>query len=53
MFQLSVADVYHALAYYHSHTEELVRQQEMRARASEDLKDRIEQDRPAGIDPLN
>ena len=53
MFQLSVADVYHALAYYHSHTEEMVRQQEMRVRASEDLKDRVEQDRPAGIDPPN
>ena len=51
MFQLSVADVYHALAYYHSHTDEMVRQQEMRARASENLQDRVEQDRPAGIDP--
>ena len=51
MFQLGVADVYHALAYYHSHTDEMVRQEEARVRASRDLRDRVEQDRPTGIDP--
>lgn len=52
-FQLSVADVYHALAYYHAHTEEIARQQEKRAQASEDLRERVAQERPAGIDPSN
>jgi uncharacterized protein (DUF433 family) len=52
-FELSVADVYHALAYYHSHREEMERQRETRARASEELREQVEQERPAGIDPPN
>ena len=52
-FQVSVVDVYHALAYYHAHTDEMARQQEKRARASEDLRERVAQERPAGIDPPN
>lgn len=52
-FQLSVADVYHALAYYHAHTEEMVHQQERRAQASDDLHERIAEERPAGINPSN
>ena len=48
-----MADVYHALVYHHSHTEEMDRQQQTRTRASEDLQDRVEQDRPPGIDPSN
>ena len=51
-FELSVADVYHALAYYHSHAEKMDRQRETRARASEDLRERVEQERPAGVDPF-
>lgn len=52
-FRLSLADVYHALAYYHAHTEEMARRQERRARASEELHERVAQERPAGIDPSN
>jgi uncharacterized protein (DUF433 family) len=48
-FELSVADVYHVLAYYHSHSEEMDRHREARSRASEELHERVEQERTAGI----
>jgi uncharacterized protein (DUF433 family) len=48
-FRLDVADVYHALAYYHSHTEEMARHRKANERASEELRERIERDRPAEI----
>jgi uncharacterized protein (DUF433 family) len=50
-FQLPVADVYHALAYYHAHTEEMAHHREAREQASDDLRERVAQDRPAGINP--
>ena len=50
-FRIEVADVYHALAYYHAHTEEMTRHREARTCASEELRERIAQDRPADIDP--
>ena len=51
MFRLPVADVYHALAYYHTHTEEMAYHQETREQASKSLRERVMQDRPAGISP--
>lgn len=50
-FELDVADVYAALAYYHAHEEELDRRRRERERASADLRDRIEGSRPAGVGP--
>ena len=52
-FRLSVADVYHALAYFHAHPEEMGHWQEVRAKASDNLRDRVEQERPAGVEPPN
>lgn len=50
-FRLDVADVYHALAYYHAHMEEMARHRKANEQASKELRERIEHDRPAGIDP--
>lgn len=50
-FDLSVADVYAALAYYHAHEEEMMDHRAARERASDDLRERIERDRPEGVDP--
>ena len=51
MFRLAVADVYHALAYYHAHPEEMAHHQETREQTSDDLRERVAQDRPTGISP--
>jgi len=40
-FNLDVADVYHALAYYHDHPREMRTVQEQRAEADEQLRDAI------------
>lgn len=50
-FRLDVADVYHALAYYHAHTEEMERHREERERASDALRERVKRDRPSGVYP--
>lgn len=50
-FGLDVADVYAALAYYHAHEEEMDRHRRARERASADLRERVERDRPAGVEP--
>jgi uncharacterized protein (DUF433 family) len=50
-FRIEVTDVYHALAYYYAHREEMARHREARTRESEELHERITRDRPAGIDP--
>lgn len=46
-FDLDVADVYHALAFYYDHEEEMERYREERRRAYED----VEVDRPPDVDP--
>lgn len=50
-FQLDIADVYHALAYYHDHPEEMDQHREARERASEALRERVARERPTGIEP--
>lgn len=51
MFQLDVVDVYHALAYYHAHPEEMDHHRESRERASDALRERVARERPTGIEP--
>lgn len=50
-FELAIADVYHALAYYHAHPEVMDRHRAARDSATSDLRERVEQERPAGIEP--
>ena len=48
-YDLYVADVYHALAYYHDHPREMRDVEQEREDAMEDFRESI--DRPEGIDP--
>lgn len=48
-FDLDIADVYHALAYYHDHPEEMRDVEAERTLAFESFQQSI--DRPAGVDP--
>lgn len=48
-FDLDVADVYHALAYYHDHSKEMERVEAERERTVERIRDDV--DRPEGVDP--
>jgi uncharacterized protein (DUF433 family) len=48
-FDLDVADVYHALAYYHDHPREMREVETERADAAAAFRERI--DRPDGVDP--
>jgi uncharacterized protein (DUF433 family) len=48
-FDLDVADVYHALAYYHDHPGEMRDVESMRDAAIEEVRESIE--RPDGVDP--
>ena len=48
-YDLDVADVYHALAYYHDHPREMRDVEQEREDAMEDFRESI--DRPEGIDP--
>ncbi|WP_181691203.1 DUF433 domain-containing protein [Natronomonas sp. LN261] len=48
-YDLDVADVYHALAYYHDHPREMREVEQEREDAIEDFRESI--DRPEGIDP--
>ncbi|MFC7043272.1 DUF433 domain-containing protein [Halonotius sp. GCM10025705] len=48
-FDLDVADVYHALAYYHDHPQEMQAVDADREAAVDGVRDEI--DRPAGVDP--
>jgi uncharacterized protein (DUF433 family) len=48
-YDLDVADVYHALAYYHDHPREMRDVEEEREDAIEDFRESI--DRPEGVDP--
>jgi len=48
-YDLDVADVYHALAYYHDHPREMQTVEQEREDAMEDFRESI--DRPEGVDP--
>ncbi|WP_302080717.1 DUF433 domain-containing protein [Salinibaculum rarum] len=48
-YDLDVADVYHALAYYHDHPREMHTVEQGREGAMEDFRESI--DRPEGVDP--
>jgi len=48
-FDLDVADVYHALAYYHDHPREMREVETEREAAVESVRESI--DRPDGVDP--
>jgi uncharacterized protein (DUF433 family) len=50
-FDLDVADIYSALAYYHDHPADMKRVREERERAFESAKRRAEADRPTGVEP--
>lgn len=50
-FDLDLAEVYHALAYYYDHPQEMRSVQEDRDRAFEWAKKRSERDRPPGVNP--
>ncbi len=50
-FDLPVADVYSALAYYHAHPDEMDRHRRARSTSSEALKEEIARERPPDIDP--
>ncbi|MFC6872751.1 DUF433 domain-containing protein [Halobellus marinus] len=48
-YDLDIADVYHALAYYHDHPREMRDAEEERDDAIADFRESI--DRPEGVDP--
>lgn len=48
-YDLDVADVYHALAYYHDHPREMHTVEQERDDAMENFRESI--DRPEGVDP--
>lgn len=48
-YDLDVADVYHALAYYHDHPREMSEIEAERGEAIEDFRESI--DRPEGVEP--
>ncbi|WP_340102203.1 DUF433 domain-containing protein [Salinibaculum salinum] len=48
-YDLDVADVYHALAYYHDHPREMRDVEQEREDAMEEFRESI--DRPEGVDP--
>lgn len=48
-FDLDLADIYHALAYYYDHPEEMRTIRADRTRAFEWAKRRAEEDRPPGV----
>lgn len=50
-FRLDVADVYHALAYYHDHPEEMASHREARGQAAEEVRREIRRSRPDHVDP--
>lgn len=51
VYDLDVAAVYQALAYYHTHTEEIEAHRDRREREAEAIRERIAAERPAGVTP--
>lgn len=52
-FDLDVADVYYALAYYDDNPEEMKAHRQTREEAFERITERVEEDRPPGVEPPN
>jgi uncharacterized protein (DUF433 family) len=50
-FDLDVADVYHALAYYYDHPEEMDAIREEREAVMEEVREEAEAHRPEGVTP--
>lgn len=50
-YDLDVADVYHALAYYHDNPSEMKRLRENREKAADEIERQAEADRPDGVSP--
>ena len=50
-YDLAVADVYAALAYYHAHEDEMVRHRRKRAKASDEIRRHVQRERPPGVEP--
>jgi uncharacterized protein (DUF433 family) len=50
---LDVADVYHALAYYHDHPEEMDAIRREREAVMEEVREEAEENRPDGVTPPN
>jgi uncharacterized protein (DUF433 family) len=50
-FDLDVADVYAALAYYHDHPSRMKSLREARQRAFDEARERAARDRPSGVRP--
>jgi len=51
-YELDVAAVYQALAYYHTHTEEMETHRARREREAEAIREKITADRPDGVTPM-
>lgn len=52
-FDLPVADVHHALAYYHDHSDEMAAARDARERTAENVRDRVRQERPEFVHTAN
>lgn len=50
-FGLDLADIYHALAYYHTHSDEMKRHRDARDQAFGELEEHVVQNRPSGVEP--
>lgn len=50
-FDLDVADVYHALAYYYEHREDMETVRERRDREVDEIRDEVAERRPDGVSP--
>lgn len=50
-YDLDVAEVYYALAYYHAHPEEMQTVREEREATADEVREAADQDRPNGITP--
>lgn len=50
-YNLDVAAVYQALAYYHTHTEEMEAHRDRREREAEAVREKIAAERPDGVTP--
>lgn len=50
-FDIDIADIYRALAYYHDHPEEMKAHRQAREEAFEWASKQAEEDRPPGVEP--
>jgi uncharacterized protein (DUF433 family) len=50
-YQVDIADVYHALAYYHDHPEEMAQLRERRDQAFDEIEEMADRHRPDSVSP--